>query len=80
MKVELQRFVEFKAIPAQTRDDMVFEPVLMELDYVAWVKRFQTAAIEMCEVSFVDHGRAFIIDKTYEEMRELLQLEKETQT
>ena len=75
MIVELQRFVHWKdgdTVMSWSRSDMEFAPITVNTTYISWVKRQKVGSIEMSEVSFVDHGRTFTIDKTYEEMRELL--------
>lgn len=78
MIVELQRFVEFKdgwhkTGSPPTREVMEFEPVTINTEYITWVKRYCVfGAPELCEVGMIDHNRTFVIDKTYEDMRDLL--------
>jgi hypothetical protein len=79
MIVELQRFGEFKDgwFDHRTREYMLMEPLIINLEYVASVRRYPIHGdIEMCEISMADHGRCFVVDKTYEEMRDLLKARK----
>ena len=79
MIVELQRFVEFNDgwsfsdAAKKTRAGMNFEPMTINTEYVASVRRYLiSGGIEFCEVRTVDFNGSFIFDKTYEEMRDLL--------
>jgi hypothetical protein len=75
MIVEVERFVEFMDgfWSNQTRERMLFTPMIINTEYIATIKRLPTiAGIEFCEVSMADYGRAFTVAKTYEEMRDLL--------
>jgi hypothetical protein len=76
--IELQRFVElgpgwWKDPGNHTREAMVFEPITINTEYVATLRRFPVAGgIELCSVWMVDRGNNFTVDITYEQMRDIL--------
>jgi hypothetical protein len=79
MMVELQAFIEFgdnwfgDGPDNHTRAAMVFKPTTINTEYVSWFRRYEIAGdIEFCSVAMVDHGREFVFDVTYEQMRDLL--------
>lgn len=83
MIVELQRFVEFKdslwqagSRADRSKTHMVFEPMTVNTEYVAWIRRTDLDGIipglELCEAHFADWGSQFTFDISYEEMRGLL--------
>ncbi len=78
MIVELQRFIEFNAEwhngpRDHTRFGMNFETMAINTEYVAWVRRYViSGGFDFCQVHMADRGGEFILDKTYEEMRDLL--------
>ncbi len=79
MIVELQHFIEFKSEwygdgpDAKTRARMVFEPVTLNLEYASSIKRYLIhGGIQFCIIHMQDYGNSFVVDKTYEEMRDLL--------
>jgi hypothetical protein len=81
MIVELQRFIEFKngwfGEGRQTREYMLFEPILLNTEYIASVKRYEVhGGFEFCQMWMSDRGCNWVVDKTYEEMRDLLMSER----
>lgn len=77
MLVDVERFVCFndkwfnqKKI---AKDGMDFEPMTINADYVAWMRRWSGAGPEFdfCEIYIADRGGAFVVVKTYEEMKDL---------
>jgi hypothetical protein len=77
MLVELERFVEFgddwwKHDPGR-REDMVFETMTINLDYVATARRWGgPKGFDFCDVHMADRGCVYVLDITYEDMRKLL--------
>ena len=82
MLVELNRFVEYNAAwnwpqagVEGNRDGLTFEPMTINTEYVAWLRRYPIAGgVEFCTVRMVDSGE-FILDITYEKMRDLLKVD-----
>jgi hypothetical protein len=78
MLFEMQRFVAFadgfnKATADTIRGYLEFEPMLVETNYVTWVRRVDYGySLEFCEVHFADRGQTFVFDMSYEAMRDLL--------
>jgi hypothetical protein len=51
---------------------MLFEPITLDTTYIAVIRReFVGGGHELCAVTMVDHGRTYIVDMTYENMRDL---------
>jgi len=69
MIVELQRFVEFGADyfsnEPRRKSDLVFEPMTINTDYIAWVHREDCGPFEMCVFHMADRGGNFRFDITY---------------
>ena len=80
MFVECQRFIEFNDRwgRTNTRDGLTCEPITLNTEYIATLRRYQIAGgFEFCSVWMVDQGNNFVVDKTYEEMRDLLKASRQ---
>jgi len=78
MLIELESFVEvgddwFKHDPRR-REDTICQPVVINTEYVGWVRRYEFGPFDWSEVHMVDRGGVFRITKTYEEMKALLKV------
>ena len=78
--IELTRFVEFgedyfKHEPRR-REDCVFETMTFRTEYIAWVRRVDDYSKmlggDWSQIHVIDRGQTWVVDKPYEEIRELM--------
>lgn len=69
MIVELQRFVEFGdnwyAVEPRDKANLVFEPMTINTEYIAWVHREDIGPFEVCAIHMADRGGTFRFDIPY---------------
>lgn len=80
--MEFDRFIEFAesgkwwSDGGRVRENLVFDKVTINSEYIATMKRYPVGPLEFVDVRMVDRTDQVIIDKTYEDMKALLKVQK----
>ena len=74
MIIEVPRFVEAKNSwwQSKTSENLEWEPITIDVRYIAWAKRFRFGPLEFCEVGMTDWHQMWVLDISYEQMNAVM--------